>query len=286
MSRPSAAGSGLAGPNSSRNGRSPGLRTAPDSPSRDSAPARFDSFYPTAGGLYRLVPNSAEGIFPAFAPDGVHLAFSVIRAGESEGEMATGSASDFFGTAIRVVDLSTGGTGCSPHGAGGSTSSPGPTRPTARPCWRPAARARRHPSSWRSTSRPVRGHRCSPMRQIRSTRPTAPGSRSSENGSRRRGRRDRVDADLFVADSDGSNVVRVTHTPKTTRPGRAGIPPGSGSRSRRSPRKRRRRRAAGLDRPGQRRRHLPPRAPSRRRLGLLRGRLASGPRPRGGPIPC
>ena len=58
--------------------------------------------------LYRLVPNSDEGIFPAFAPDGVHLAFTVIRAGETEGEMASGSTSDFHGTAIRVVDLSTG----------------------------------------------------------------------------------------------------------------------------------------------------------------------------------
>ena len=53
----------------------------------------------TNTGGYRLVQNSGGGIFPAFSPDGTHLAFTVSRP-EFGSEIATDSAKDLDGTAI------------------------------------------------------------------------------------------------------------------------------------------------------------------------------------------
>ena len=60
-----------------------------------------------SGGGYRLVPGSRGGLFPVFSPDGRTLAFTISRSNSTD-EMATRSAGDFEGSAIRVVDLVTG----------------------------------------------------------------------------------------------------------------------------------------------------------------------------------
>jgi Tol biopolymer transport system component len=166
-----------------------------------------------AGGVYRLVPNSAEGIFPAFSPDGDHLAFTVIRAGETEGEMATGSTSDFHGTAIRIVDLSTGGYRMlTPWRRGlnfvsGSYSADGSTLLATRGSGsgRPRVVAIDLATGARAevlanAADPIYSPDGSRIAFIRER--ASPGHGSDPN------------ADLFVADADGSNVARVTHTPR------------------------------------------------------------------------
>jgi Tol biopolymer transport system component len=169
----------------------------------------------TAGGLYQQVPHGAEGIFPAFAPDGVHLAFTVIRAGESEGEMAIGSASDFHGTAIRVVDLSTAGYRMLTPWRRGINFVSGSYSPDGSTLLATRGSGSGHPGIVAIDL--ATGARSGVLANAADPVYSPDGSRFAfirSRTTRLRGGETEPTGDLFVAASDGSNVVRLTRTPE------------------------------------------------------------------------
>jgi Tol biopolymer transport system component len=165
----------------------------------------------TAGGLYRLIPHSAEGIFPAFSPDGVHLAFTVIRAGESEGEIATGSASDFHGTAIRVVDLSTGGYRMLTPWRKGLNLVSGSYSPDSSTLLATRGSGSGHPSVVAIDL--ATGARAEVLANAADPIYSPDGSRIAFIRERISGLSSNPTSDVFVAAADGRNPVRITHTP-------------------------------------------------------------------------
>ena len=127
--------------------------------------------------------------------------------------MATGSASDFFGTAIRVVDLSTGGYRMLTPWRRGLNFVAGSYSPDGSTLLATRGSGSGHPIVMAIDL--ATGARAQVLANAANPIYSPDGARIAflreQAGP---GRRPEPDADLFVADADGSNVVRVTHTPK------------------------------------------------------------------------
>jgi TolB protein len=165
-------------------------------------------------GRYRLVPNSGGGIFPTFSPDGTHLAFTVSRP-EFGSEIATNSATDLEGTAIRAVDLGTGRYEMlTPWRDGlaflsGSYSPVGSTMLTTR------ARRGQDRSDIVAIDLAT-GGRSLIVENAAAPAFSPDGSRFAfvrERSVRRHGGENEATADLYVAAADGTGIDRLTRTP-------------------------------------------------------------------------
>ena len=191
---------------------------------------------PAAGGGYQPVPRQPRRIFPAFLPTDGTLAFTVSRSPSGARSRTIGQATS--GTAIRVVDLSTGrhrmltpwrsglsfvAGSYSPDGstllatrsAIGGTMSPTSSRSTSQAVGRRRS-STRHPSGLLTRRLADRVH----PRTVRTVRGAA---------------RDASRPAISSSRSDGSTCSGPHPHPRTSRPGRAGTPPESASRSPRSP---------------------------------------------------